>query len=148
MKEQRKTSGTKGPWQRHECESFQLSSWWDSASVVCALYCNNRLWLRVEGTTLDPHTREGGIFSVTPMWVWTNKRKCLNTIISSRVLQSSSEKNKSLLLFLSSFRSSPVLPWVLIQHRWCISLFLCLRLQDNSLYDKLKPRWPMVTSWE
>lgn len=50
------------------CDTFQLSSCEDKETVVCALYCDNRLCCGANGTIFDPpptHTGGwgGGIFS-------------------------------------------------------------------------------------
>lgn len=59
---------TQSPWQRHSCDSFQLSSRWDKATVVCALYCDNRPCWGAKGAALDPRpthvAREEGVFLV------------------------------------------------------------------------------------
>lgn len=69
---------TQSPWQRHGCDSFQLSSWCNKAAVVCALYCDNRPCWGAKGATLDPRpthvAREERLF-LAPLSVDQNKQK-------------------------------------------------------------------------
>lgn len=59
---------TQRPWKRHGCDSFHLGICRDKVTVVCALYCDNRLCWVAKGATLDPRpthvAREEGVFLV------------------------------------------------------------------------------------
>lgn len=44
---------TQRPWQSQGCNSFHLGICRDKATVVCALYCDNRLCWEAKGATLD-----------------------------------------------------------------------------------------------
>lgn len=76
--------------------------------------------------TLDPHVEreEGGIFSASPTWIWTNKKR-LDTVTSSRVYKAVQRKKQNRVAF-----------FYLLQ-MLCRYWFPC----DKSFCSSLRPAW-------